>query len=80
MRARVVWYHEAMTNAADITQQLLAFSRTSKDKVTVFDFNTIIHEVAQLTGRSLRSNIKMKLVPKLRTGVAALERQPSQRT
>ncbi len=54
---------QASARAADITQQLLAFSRTSKDKVTVFEFNTIIQEVAQLTGRSLRSNIKMKLVP-----------------
>ena len=54
---------QASARAADITQQLLAFSRTSKDKITVFDFNTIIQEVAQLTGRSLRSNIKMKLVP-----------------
>lgn len=54
---------QASARAADITQQLLAFSRTSKDNVTVFDFNTIIHEVAQLSGRSLRSNIKMKLLP-----------------
>jgi two-component system, cell cycle sensor histidine kinase and response regulator CckA len=54
---------QASARAADITQQLLAFSRTSKDKITVFDFNTIIQEVAQLTGRSLRSNIKMKLLP-----------------
>jgi two-component system, cell cycle sensor histidine kinase and response regulator CckA len=54
---------QASARAADITQQLLAFSRTSKDTVTVFDFNTIIQEVAQLTGRSLRSNIKMKLAP-----------------
>jgi PAS domain S-box-containing protein len=54
---------QASARAADITQQLLAFSRTSKDKLTVFDFNTIIHEVAQLTGRSLRSNIHMNLLP-----------------
>jgi PAS domain S-box-containing protein len=54
---------QASARAADITQQLLAFSRTSKDKVTVFDFNTIIQEVAQLTGRSLRSNIRMQLLP-----------------
>ncbi|HET6408377.1 MAG TPA: PAS domain S-box protein [Chthoniobacteraceae bacterium] len=54
---------QASARAADITQQLLAFSRTSKDKVTVFDFNTIIQEVAQLTGRSLRSNITMQLLP-----------------
>jgi two-component system cell cycle sensor histidine kinase/response regulator CckA len=54
---------QASARAADITQQLLAFSRASKDKVAVFDFNTIIQEVAQLTGRSMKSNITMKLVP-----------------
>ncbi|HEV8543470.1 MAG TPA: PAS domain S-box protein [Verrucomicrobiae bacterium] len=54
---------QASARAADITQQLLAFSRASKDKIAVFDFNTIIHEVAQLTGRSLKSNITMKLAP-----------------
>lgn len=54
---------QASARAADITQQLLAFSRASKEKISVFDFNTIISEVAQLTGRSLRQNIKMKLAP-----------------
>ncbi|HTG43468.1 MAG TPA: PAS domain S-box protein [Verrucomicrobiae bacterium] len=54
---------QASARAADITQQLLAFSRASKDKIAVFDFNTIIQEVAQLTGRSLKSNIQMKLEP-----------------
>lgn len=54
---------QASARAADITQQLLAFSRTSNEKVTVFDFNTIIQEVAQLTGRSIRSNIRMQLEP-----------------
>lgn len=54
---------QASARAADITQQLLAFSRASKEKVSVFDFNTIIGEVAQLTGRSLRASIKMKLAP-----------------
>lgn len=54
---------QASARAADITQQLLAFSRTSKDTVSVFDFNCIIQEIAQLTGRSLRSNIHMKISP-----------------
>src|SRR4030095_12664494 len=39
---------QASARAADITQQLLAFSRTSQDKVAVFDFNSVIEEVAQL--------------------------------
>lgn len=54
---------QASARAADITQQLLAFSRASKEKIAVFDFNTIISEVAQLTGRSLKSNIKMEVAP-----------------
>jgi two-component system, cell cycle sensor histidine kinase and response regulator CckA len=54
---------QASARAADITQQLLAFSRASNDNRSVFDFNTIIHEVAQLTGRSLRSNIALKITP-----------------
>ncbi len=54
---------QASARAADITQQLLAFSRASKDKIAVFDFNSIIEEVAQLAGRSLKSNIEMRLAP-----------------
>ena len=54
---------QASARAADITQQLLAFSRASKEQIAVFDFNSIISEVAQLTGRSLKSNIRMKLEP-----------------
>jgi two-component system, cell cycle sensor histidine kinase and response regulator CckA len=54
---------QASARAADITQQLLAFSRASQDKIAVFDFNTIIDEVVQLVGGSLKSNIQMKLSP-----------------
>ncbi|MGZ8938138.1 MAG: PAS domain S-box protein, partial [Limisphaerales bacterium] len=54
---------QASARAADITQQLLAFSRTSNDNISVFDFNSIIQEIAQLTGRSLRSNIEMRITP-----------------
>ena len=53
----------ASARAADITQQLLTFSRNSTENASVFDFNNIIHEVAQLTGRSLKSNLQMKLAP-----------------
>ena len=37
---------QASARAADITQQLLAFSRTSNDTISVFDFNSIIQEIA----------------------------------
>jgi two-component system cell cycle sensor histidine kinase/response regulator CckA len=54
---------QASARAADITKQLLAFTRASQDKVEVFDFNSVIEEAAQLTGRSSKSNIEMKLSP-----------------
>ncbi|MGN6384972.1 MAG: PAS domain S-box protein [Verrucomicrobiota bacterium] len=54
---------QASARAADITQQLLAFSRASKEQTSVFDFNDVIHEVSQLTGGSLTSNIRIKLNP-----------------
>jgi len=54
---------QASARASDITQQLLAFSRASQDKLAVFDFNAIIAEIAQLSGRSLKSNIEMRVLP-----------------
>lgn len=64
---------QASARAAEITQQLLAFSRASKENVSVFDFNSIIHEVAQLTGRSLRSNIRVKLLPTEKPGKVKMD-------
>lgn len=52
---------EAATRAADITDQLLSFSRASDEKLIVFDFNKIIKEVAQLTQRSMRGNISLRV-------------------
>jgi len=52
---------EASTRAADITDQLLSFSRVSDEKMIVFDFNKIIKEVAQLTARSMRGNISLRV-------------------
>jgi PAS domain S-box-containing protein len=54
---------QASARAADITHQLLAFSRASKEQISVFDFNDVIHEVSQLTGRSMTSNIQVELLP-----------------
>ena len=54
---------EAAVRAADITDQLLSFSRASDEKMIVFDFNKIIKEVAQLTQRSLRGNITLRADP-----------------
>jgi two-component system cell cycle sensor histidine kinase/response regulator CckA len=54
---------EAAARAADITDQLLSFSRASDEKLIVFDFNKIIKEVAVLTQRSARGNITFSIQP-----------------
>src|SRR5207253_8893775 len=54
---------EAAMRAADITDQLLSFSRASDEKVIVFDFNKIIKEVGVLTQRSARGNISLSIEP-----------------
>jgi len=53
----------AAARAADITRQLLNFSRVSDDKHTVLDLNQVIQETAQLARRNLRSNVTVKLRP-----------------
>jgi len=53
----------AAARAADITSQLLTFSRTSGDKRTVLDCNQIIKEAAQMARRNLRSNVLLELQP-----------------
>lgn len=52
---------EAASRAADITDQLLSFSRASDEKLIVFDLNKIVKEVAALTQRSVRGNIILKV-------------------
>jgi PAS domain S-box-containing protein len=54
---------EAAARAADITDQLLSFSRASDEKLIVFDFNKIIKEVGVLTQRSSRGNINFAIEP-----------------
>jgi PAS domain S-box-containing protein len=58
---RLSHIEEAAERAADITDQLLSFSRASDSKLIVFDFNKIIKEVATLTQRSLRGNIHLRV-------------------
>jgi PAS domain S-box-containing protein len=54
---------EAAMRAADITDQLLSFSRASDEKLIVFDFNKIIKEVGMLTQRSARGSISLEIKP-----------------
>jgi len=53
----------AAARAADITRQLLTFSRISDDKRTVLDLNQVIKETAHLARRNLRSNVTLELHP-----------------
>jgi len=52
----------AATRAAEITQQLLSFSRRSGEKSVVLDLNQIIHEAGQLARRTLRANVNLEIV------------------
>jgi len=53
----------AATRAAEITRQLLTFSRMSDDNRTVIDLNLVIKETAQLARRNLRGNVVLELMP-----------------
>lgn len=53
----------AASRAAEITQQLLTFSRTAEEKHVVLDLNEVLHEAGQLARRTLRGNITLELIP-----------------
>jgi two-component system, cell cycle sensor histidine kinase and response regulator CckA len=53
----------ATSRAAEITQQLLSFSRESEERRTVLDLNEVIQEAGQLARRTLRGNVVLDLVP-----------------
>jgi PAS domain S-box-containing protein len=53
----------AAARAAEITRQLLTFSRMSDDKRTVIDLNQVIKEITQLARRNLRGNVAVELHP-----------------
>jgi two-component system cell cycle sensor histidine kinase/response regulator CckA len=53
----------AASRAAEITQQLLTFSRNNEEKQSVLDLNQVIHEAGQLARRTLRGNVTLELVP-----------------
>lgn len=53
---------QAANHAAEITQQMLAFTRASKQRVVTFDLNVTIEEVSKLLTRTLKPNLDLKLV------------------
>ncbi|HLP78442.1 MAG TPA: ATP-binding protein, partial [Candidatus Paceibacterota bacterium] len=52
----------AASRAAEITQQLLTFSRTSEEKHTVLNLNNVIQEASQLARRTLRGNVTLDVI------------------
>lgn len=53
----------AAARAADITQQLLSFSRESRDNCTVLDLNQLVQEALVLVRRTLRGNVTLETCP-----------------
>lgn len=53
----------ASGRAADVTKQLLSFSRSTEERKTVVDLNSVIQEAAQLARRTLRGNVALELTP-----------------
>ncbi|HOW67581.1 MAG TPA: PAS domain S-box protein [Candidatus Paceibacterota bacterium] len=54
---------QAAARAAEITQQLLSFSRVSDEEDTILDFNQVIQEAGLLFKRSLMSKVELVLQP-----------------
>ncbi|HEU5396696.1 MAG TPA: PAS domain S-box protein, partial [Verrucomicrobiae bacterium] len=52
----------AASRAAEITQQLLSFSRPTQEKRSILDLNQIVHEASQLVRRTLRANVSLEIV------------------
>ena len=63
LASRLNQIDEAAMRAAEITQQLLAFSRASDEKEVVLDFNQVIKEAGHLAARTLRSKSPIKIEP-----------------
>jgi PAS domain S-box-containing protein len=53
----------AAQRAAEITQQLLSFSRRSEGKRAVLDLNQIVQQASQLARHTLRSDVKLEIIP-----------------
>lgn len=55
--------NEVTERAAEITHQMLSFSRDTDENIVVFNFNNVISEVASLLRHSLPSNIELIVQP-----------------
>ena len=63
VRSRVDQIEDAASQAADITQQLLSFSRVSDEQETVIDFNSIIGDVSEMAKKLLKNKVTIELRP-----------------
>jgi PAS domain S-box-containing protein len=63
LRRRLEQIDQAAVRAAEITQQLLTFSRAGEDTNRVADLNEVIREAGQLAQRSMRSKVELRLAP-----------------
>ena len=61
LRHRVEQIDDAASQAADITQQLLSFSRASDEPETVGDFNEIVRAASEMARRSLKNRVALSL-------------------
>jgi len=59
--ARLRQIDQAASRAAEITQQLLSFSRPSEEREVVVDFNQLVREASQLARRTLKGKVELHL-------------------
>lgn len=53
----------ASGRAAEVTKQLLTFSRSTEERKSVVDLNSVIQEAGQLARRTLRGNVFLEMLP-----------------
>jgi two-component system cell cycle sensor histidine kinase/response regulator CckA len=63
LKYRLQQIDEAASQASDITQQLLSFSRASDETEAVLDFNLVIRDAGHLLTRSSLNKVQLKLEP-----------------
>ncbi len=59
--ARLRQIDNAANRAAEITKQLLSFSRAAEEREVVVDFNQLVREASQLARRTLKGKVELQL-------------------